>query len=226
MGVFAIGTGTTLSAGFFLLPGLAAEIAGPALVAAYLLAALPLVPAMFTIVELATAMPRAGGVYYFLDRSLGPMVGTIGGLGTWIALTLKVAFALVGIGAYAGLFVAELPVTPVAVGLAVVLGAVNAFGAKATGRFQVVLVAGLLAILGAFLGERPRRARPGALPPLLPAPGWAGCWRPPASSTSATSGSPRWRACPRRSATRSATCRAASSSPWAPRSPSTPWARW
>ena len=102
--VYAVATGTTLSAGFFLLPGLAAQEAGSALVLAYLLAALPMVPAMFSVVELATAMPRAGGVYYFLDRSLGPMVGTIGGLGTWLALMLKVAFALVGMGAYLGLW--------------------------------------------------------------------------------------------------------------------------
>lgn len=41
--------------------------AGPSLVLAYLLAALPLIPAMLCIVELSTAMPRAGGVYYFVD---------------------------------------------------------------------------------------------------------------------------------------------------------------
>ena len=36
--VYAIATGTTLSAGFFLLPGLAAQEAGPALIIAYLIA--------------------------------------------------------------------------------------------------------------------------------------------------------------------------------------------
>ncbi|MDH3252480.1 MAG: amino acid permease, partial [Ignavibacteria bacterium] len=72
--VYAIAAGTTLSAGFFLLPGLAAKEAGPAVVLAYMIAVIPLVPAMFSIIELATAMPRAGGVYYFLDRSLGPLV--------------------------------------------------------------------------------------------------------------------------------------------------------
>ena len=153
-------TGTTLSAGFFLLPGLAAEEAGPALVLAYLLAAVPLIPAMFSIVELATAMPRAGGVYYFLDRSLGPLVGTVGGLGTWLALMLKVAFALVGMGAYLGLFFADLPITPVAIGLAVALGLLNLFGAKLSGRFQVLLVLGLLAILGVFLGTGLPSMRP------------------------------------------------------------------
>ncbi len=151
--VYAVATGTTLSAGFFLLPGLAAEEAGPGLVASYLLAAVPLVPAMFSVAELGTAMPRAGGVYYFLDRSLGPMVGTIGGLGTWLALILKVAFALVGMGAYIGLFVAHLPITEVAVAVALALGALNLFGAKSSGRLQSFLVVGLMAILVLFVGD-------------------------------------------------------------------------
>lgn len=69
--VYAVATGTTLSAGFFLLPGLAAMEVGPSPVLAYLLATVPLIPAMLYIVELATAMPRAGGAYYFVDRSLG-----------------------------------------------------------------------------------------------------------------------------------------------------------
>ena len=37
--VYAIATGTTLSAGFFLLPGLAAREAGPAVVLSYIIAA-------------------------------------------------------------------------------------------------------------------------------------------------------------------------------------------
>ena len=160
-GVYAIATGTTLSAGLFLLPGLAASQAGPALVVAYLLAAVPLVPATFSIVELATAMPRAGGVYYFLDRSMGPLLGTIGGLGTWLALMLKVAFALVGMGAYLGLFFPDLPVTRVAIVLAVALGLVNLFGSRASGRMQVFLVVGLLGLLAVFVG--------GGLPRIDPA---------------------------------------------------------
>ena len=77
-GVFALATGATLSSGFFLLPSFATEIAGPAVVLAYLIAGLLLIPPMLSKIELATAMPRSGGAYYFLDRSLGPMVGTIG----------------------------------------------------------------------------------------------------------------------------------------------------
>jgi len=44
LNVYAIATGTTLSAGFFLLPGLAASEAGPALILSYLIAAIPLIP--------------------------------------------------------------------------------------------------------------------------------------------------------------------------------------
>jgi len=151
--VYAIAAGTTLSAGFFLLPGLAAQQAGPALVIAYVIAAIPLIPAMLSIVELATAMPRAGGVYYFLDRSLGPLVGTIGGLGTWLALILKVAFALIGMGAYISLFIPGLSIIPIAIVLAIILGVLNIFGTKKSGRLQIILVVGLLLILALFIGE-------------------------------------------------------------------------
>ena len=149
--VFAIATGTTLSGGFFLLPGLAAAVAGPALVLAYLLAIVPLIPAMFSIVELATAMPRAGGVYFFLDRTLGPMFGTIGGLGTWLALILKVCFALIGMGAYISLFVPSFSIIPVAVALAIIIGILNLLSVKGSGKLQIILVVILLAILALFL---------------------------------------------------------------------------
>ena len=81
--VYAISTGAMFSSGFFLLPGLAAAETGPSVPLAYLVAGLFILPAMFAVAELSTAMPRAGGAYYFLDRALGPLVGTVGGLGTW-----------------------------------------------------------------------------------------------------------------------------------------------
>ena len=69
-----------------------------------LLASTLVVPAMLSKAELSTAMPRAGGDYYFLDRSMGPMAGTVGGFGTWLSLVFKSAFALIGMGAYLHLF--------------------------------------------------------------------------------------------------------------------------
>lgn len=150
LNVYAIATGATIASGFFLLPGLAAAQAGPAVVLSYLIAALPVLPAVLSKAELATAMPRAGGVYYFLDRSLGPLFGTIGGLGTWLALILKTAFALIGMGAYLNLIFPGIPVVPLAILLGAAFGYLNLFGAKKSGSFQVVLALTLLFILSGF----------------------------------------------------------------------------
>ncbi len=149
--VFAIAAGTTLSAGFFLLPGIAAREAGPAIVLSYLLAALPVLPAVFSISELGTAMPRAGGAYYFVDRSLGPVAGTIGGFGTWLALILKTAFALIGMGAYLHLLFPRLDIVSVAVALTLLFGLINLLGAKESGTFQIALVGVLIVILVGFI---------------------------------------------------------------------------
>ncbi|NBC66231.1 MAG: amino acid permease, partial [Bacteroidetes bacterium] len=80
--VFSISTGAMFSSGFFLLPGIAAAETGPSVFLAYLFAGILVLPTMFSVSELATAMPRSGGTYYFIDRSLGPMMGTIGGIGS------------------------------------------------------------------------------------------------------------------------------------------------
>lgn len=150
--VYALATGATLSAGLFLLPGIAAAQAGVAIPLCYLLAAIPLVPAVLCKVELATAMPKAGGTYYFVDRSLGPLAGTVGGIGTWLALILKTAFALVGLGAYVALWFEPSPLftKSVAVAFAVAFGVLNVMGAKKTAVAQRVLVFSLLVILAAF----------------------------------------------------------------------------
>ena len=145
--VYALATGATLSSGFFLLPGLAAASAGSAMPLAYLVGAIILIPGLFSMAELSTAMPRAGGIYYFLDRSMGPLMGAIGGFGTWISLVLKTAFALVGVGAYLQLFAPDLDMTPIAGAFAIFFGVLNYFGAKKTGSFQVSLLIGLLVLL-------------------------------------------------------------------------------
>jgi amino acid transporter/mannitol/fructose-specific phosphotransferase system IIA component (Ntr-type) len=163
--VYCVATGAMFSSGFFLLPGLAAARAGPAAVLAYLLAGVLMVPSMLSMAELATALPRAGGSYYFVDRSLGPAVGTVTGLGTWLALVLKSAFALVGMGAYlaiapglggylphapgGGLW----PVKGLAVSLTVLFVGVNVFGAKQSSRIQKLLVVAILGVLALFIVE-------------------------------------------------------------------------
>ena len=148
--VFAISTGAMFSSGFFLLPGLAAAQTGSSVHWVYGAAALLILPAMLSKAELATAMPRSGGTYFFLDRALGPAAGTVGGLGTWIALTLKSAFALLGMGAYMALLF-DLPIKGVAIVLTLVFALVNLVGAKESGGVQRLLVFLLLSGLGIWV---------------------------------------------------------------------------
>ena len=150
--VYAICTGAMFSAEFFLLPGLAMAYAGPAVVLAYFVSGLLVLPAMFSQAELATAMPRAGGTYYFIDRALGPMAGTVGGLGTWLSLVFKSAFALIGVGAYLVLFM-DLPIKPVAVVMTAAFTVLNVLGAKETSGLQRFLVTTLVLVLAVFVAQ-------------------------------------------------------------------------
>lgn len=163
--VFSISAGAMFSSGFFLLPGIAVASAGPSAVIAYLIAGLLMIPATLSMLELSTALPRAGGAYYFIDRSLGPAAGTVAGIGTWLSLALKSAFALVGMGAYLAIAPGIAPfIEPgtmatvwfmkvLAIVLTVAFVIVNMRGAKETTRLQKVLVAGLLAVLALFVLE-------------------------------------------------------------------------
>ncbi len=145
--VFTISIGAMIGSGIFVLPGLAATIGGPAAILAYLLAGIIVLPAALSKAEMATAMPEAGGTYLYIERALGPLMGTIAGVGTWFSLSFKSAFALVGLGAYILLFTAGISTKILALVLAVVIILVNILGVKQTGRFQAVLVTGVMVVL-------------------------------------------------------------------------------
>ncbi len=147
--VYSISTGAMFSSGLFLLPGIAAAATGNSVFLAYFFAGFLILPAMYCMAELATAMPKSGGTYYFLDRAMGPLVGTIGGFGSWIAVVFKAAFALVGMGAYIGIYL-DLPFSITAMVLAIAFGLINVFGAKETTRLQRWLVTTLVVILLGF----------------------------------------------------------------------------
>ncbi|MFC4360089.1 amino acid permease [Halobium salinum] len=147
--VLAISIGAMIGSGIFILPALALEIAGPAVIVAYLLAGLLVIPAALSKSEMATAMPEAGGTYIYIERGMGPLLGTVAGVGTWFSLSFKGALALVGGVPYL-LLLFDLPLKPVALGLAAVLILVNVLGAKQTGRLQLGIVVVMLAALGWF----------------------------------------------------------------------------
>ena len=144
--VFCIASGAMISSGLFILPGIASAEVGPALFVSYIVASFFAIPTVLSQAELVTAMPKAGGDYFFIARSMGPAVGTIGGLATWFSLTLKSAFALLGISAYMALLV-HVPKELIAVLFCVLFMFVNLKGAKHAGRFQGGMVFALIALL-------------------------------------------------------------------------------
>lgn len=99
-GVVAISISAMIGSGIFVLPGIAAFKTGPSIWLAYLLAGLCVIPPALAKAELATAMPVSGGSYVYLERTFGPLAGTIAGFGLWLSLLLKSSFALVGFKAY------------------------------------------------------------------------------------------------------------------------------
>lgn len=150
LSVLAISIGAMIGSGIFILPALALERAGPGIILAYGLAGLLVVPAALSKSEMATAMPEAGGTYIYIERSMGPLLGTLAGVGTWFSLSFKGALALVGGVPYL-LLLFDLPLKPVAIVLAILLILINIIGVKQTGRLQVAIVAIMLAALGWFI---------------------------------------------------------------------------
>ena len=148
--VIAISVGAMVGSGIFILPGLALKTAGPAVILAYLVAGILVLPAALSKAEMATAMPEAGGTYIYIERGMGPLLGTIAGVGTWFSLAFKGAFALIGGVPYL-LYLFDLPVKPVAIALAALLIVVNLVGAKQTGRLQIGIVLVMLAAMVWFV---------------------------------------------------------------------------
>ncbi|MBT8165218.1 MAG: universal stress protein [Acidimicrobiia bacterium] len=148
--VFTISVGAMIGSGIFVLPGLAFEIAGPAVILAFVVAGLIVLPAALSKAEMATAMPESGGTYLYIDRAMGPLMGTVAGVGVWFSLVFKSAFALAGLGAYLTL-IADVPGKTFALVIAAVLIGLNLYGAKITGRAQQVFVTSVLAVLAYFV---------------------------------------------------------------------------
>ena len=140
--VIAISVAGMLGSGIFVLPGIAAAKTGSSIWLAYLIAAICILPAALSKSELATAMPKSGGAYVYIERALGPLFGTISGIGLWLSLLLKSSFALVGFGAYLLVLtnISPIYIKYFSVGFLILIMFLNIFGVKKVGRVQLVIV--------------------------------------------------------------------------------------
>ncbi|MEE8597234.1 MAG: amino acid permease [bacterium] len=148
--VFCVATGAMISSGLFILPGLAFAKAGPAVILSYVIAGLFCIPTLLSMAELTTAMPKAGGDYFYIMRGFGPLLGTVAGFSTWFSLSLKGAFALIGMGAYLSI-ITNMPIQIIALICCLFFIILNLRGVKEAGRLQVFLVLGLIGILLVYI---------------------------------------------------------------------------
>lgn len=144
--VFCLSSGAMISSGIFILPGLAYSQAGPLVFISYFLAGILALIGTLSVIELSTAMPMAGGDYFFISRSLGPFIGTVSSFLSWTALCLKSAFAVFGIAEI--LFLTfGFPIIVSSFLLCCFFITLNILGVKEAAKFEVLLVFGLFAIM-------------------------------------------------------------------------------
>ncbi len=160
-GGLAIGIGTMIGAGIFVFPGLAGAEVGTAATASFAVGGVVALLVALPTSELATAMPKSGGGYYFISRGLGTLAGTVIGLSLWLGLVFATAFYLVGLGFYALDALAEIGITigaspgvlvsALAVFFGIAFTVLNVTGTENAAKLQNWIVALLLSMLVAFL---------------------------------------------------------------------------
>ncbi|MBB6647081.1 amino acid permease [Halobellus ruber] len=167
-----LGGGTMIGAGIFILPGLAAEGAGPASSISFGIAGFVALLAALSLAELATGMPIAGGSYHYVNRALGGLFGSIVGWGMWTGLMFASAFYMIGFGQY---IVVPLPfldgraliVLIGLVGLAAITG-LNYYGTDESSGAQNLMIGAELVVVLAYVAVGVFFVEPGNLAEFAP----------------------------------------------------------
>ncbi|GMA50954.1 amino acid permease [Alicyclobacillus contaminans] len=145
----ALYIGAVLGSGVLLVPGLAAEIAGPASLLAWGMMALLVLPMALVMGLLSARFPNAGGVSHFVTRAFGERAGATVG---WFFLMSVPIGAPVAAITGAGYLTAALDWglgARVAIAAVILLIGIvlNTVGMKLAGQVQVAVVAAIIAVL-------------------------------------------------------------------------------
>ena len=173
LAALTIGVGTMIGAGIFVLPGTAIESAGSFAVVSFAVGGGIALLTALSASELGTAMPKSGGAYFYVNKALGPLFGSVAGWANWMGLAFASAFYMVGFGQYIAAIIPTVTLGPVTVEPSVKVVAlaggalfvlVNYVGAKETGKLQNIIVVILVAILAVFTVVGALRSDPANLP--------------------------------------------------------------
>jgi amino acid efflux transporter len=171
----ALYIGSVLGTGLLVLPGIAAQVAGPASIVAVVAVIILSVPLAGTFAALAARFPDPGGVASYARRALGPTAARM--TGYWFLFGVCAGAPVVAMlgGEYVAAVVgADRAVVPVLAVIFLALPfAVNAFGVRVAGWLQLALTALLLAVVVAVVALAAPSVEPRNFEPFLPH-GWAG----------------------------------------------------
>mgnify|MGYP005847443205 CR=1 FL=1 len=104
LGLFTItmiGVGGMIGAGIFVLTGIAAGVAGPALVLAFFLNGVITTLTAMSYAELGSAFPEAGGGYLWVKEGLGGAHGFLAGWMSWFAHAVAGSLYALAFGRFA-----------------------------------------------------------------------------------------------------------------------------
>jgi amino acid transporter/nucleotide-binding universal stress UspA family protein len=157
-----IGVGAMIGAGIFVLTGIAAGVAGPALLVAFLLNAVITCFTAASYAELGSAFPEAGGGYLWIKEALSPLLGFLSGWISWFGHAVACSLYALGFGHYAADFLQRVDLYPagvdtnllaitVAVVVTVLFTYINYQGVSETGKVGNIVTLAKIAILGVFV---------------------------------------------------------------------------
>lgn len=158
-----IGVGAMIGAGIFVLTGIAAGVAGPALLLAFLLNAVVTCFTAASYAELGSVFPNAGGGYLWVKQSLSPLFGFLSGWITWFGHSVACSLYALGFGHYTADFLNRIGAYPafvetealaitLAIAIIVLFTFINLQGVSETGKVGNILTLAKIAILGLFVG--------------------------------------------------------------------------
>ena len=169
----ALYVGAVLGTGVIALPALAAGVAGPASLVAWLGLVVLSVPLAATFAALGARYPDAGGVSTYVRNAFGPRAAAIVGWCFYFAVPAGAPAAAMFGGAYvaAAFGGGEWTVIGTAAALMFTVTVANALGVTVSGRLQLMLAALLVALLLAAVIASAPHARAENLHPFAPH-GW------------------------------------------------------
>ncbi|MDE1862206.1 MAG: amino acid permease [Thaumarchaeota archaeon] len=147
----ALAIGAIIGAGIFVISGVAAGLAGPAVILAIMLAGTVASFTAFSYAKLASRHPQEGGSYVFAKREVSHFAGFMTG---WIWLFANVvagATVSLGLASYVVALFHQLPLVPVAISSILLLTLLNVVGIKQSSIFNAVLVLLKLCALALFV---------------------------------------------------------------------------